>query len=161
MPSIAANAIYPPLPLSAWRMITACAALAVAVGGYYLINFARKRLALRRQKQLAQLHKPHKDDYIRRALQEIERVKTAVANQQVTPSNGAADISLAVRNCYDTLMNHTTTYQARYEVAERQLQTMLQMLTIAYPTEFTNKPSQLADFNALCDQAVTVVQSCN
>lgn len=152
---------YPPFDLGLlWPLVTTGLFVGI-VGGYFVWRWVRVRLALRRQKQLATLSKPHKDDIISKALAEIHRVRQTVESDTLSVDAGAAQISLVARTAFDAIMNHRTAYAAKYEVASRQLHHMESMLEVGYPVLFsklsaTNKTA----FAGFCDSAVQVVQSC-
>ena len=160
MPNIVADGLYPPLPLTPRWALSSLAILVLAVGGYWLIKFIRVKLALRAQRRLATLDKPHKAMIIARALQQIQELKAAVEAGRLTPDVGAERVSLVARSAFDAIMNHHTSFQAKYEVAARELHTMLAMLDVSYPAEFAPSPPT-GHFNAVCEQAVKVVQSCS
>lgn len=154
-----AASLYPPLTLGLQWPLFGIGFFVVVVGGYFGVRWVRLRLALRGQQKLVELQKPHKDQIIARALQEINRIRQAVESGTLPPETGAAQVSLVARTAFDTLMNHRTVYQAKYEIAIRRLDTMVAMLETSYPVAF-DPPRDKSTFSQICDAAIKVVESC-
>lgn len=154
-----AHELYPSVGLGLFWPVLVVALSAALVGGYSAVRWLLVRLALARQRRLAELAKPKKDELLANALAEIRRVEGAVASGTMAPDAGAAKVSQVARGTFDVLMNHTTLRSARYEVAAKNLQTMAGMLDTNYPVTF-NPPSQPASFRLVVEQAVKVVESC-
>ncbi|HVI69380.1 MAG TPA: hypothetical protein VM581_02885 [Magnetospirillaceae bacterium] len=156
-----ANSPYPPFDLELfWPLLTAGLFVGV-IGGHFVWRWLRVRLALRRQKRLTILSKPHKDDIIAKALNEIHRIRQTVESDTLAVDAGGAQISLTARTAFDAIMNHRTVYAAKYEVVARQLNQIEGMLDIGYPVMFSKLSAKnKTAFAQLCDTAVQVVQSC-
>lgn len=152
---------YPPFDLELlWPLVTTGLFITL-VGGYFIWRWLRVRLALRKQKRLAELAKPHKEDIIAKALQELARIRQAVEADTLAVDTGAAQISLTARTAFDALMNHRTVYAAKYEVLARQLGKMGSMMENGYPVMFSAlSKKDKAAFARLCDKANEVVTSC-
>lgn len=154
-----ANDIYPPLNLGLTRPLLTIGLCAAAIGGYYAVRWLRVQLALRRQRRLAELNKPKKDEIIARALSEIQRIENEVLAGSTATDVGAAQVSAVTRGAFDALMNHTTLRQAKYEIAARNLQTLTGMLDAGYPVAF-NPPTDRGGFPAICNLAKKVIEAC-
>lgn len=152
---------YPPFDVEImWPLITTGLFIGL-IGGYFVWRWLRVRLALNKQKRLAELAKPHKDDIIAKALQELARIRQAVETDALAVDAGAAQISLTARTAFDALMNHRTVYAAKYEVLARQLNQMGSMLESGYPVMFSALSQRdKSAFAQLCDKANQVVMSC-
>lgn len=155
------NNPYPPFDLELlWPLLTTGLFIGL-VGGYIVWRWLRVRLALRKQKRLAELAKPHKNDIIAKALQELTRIRQAVESDTLAVDAGAAQISLTARTAFDALMNHRTAYAAKYEVLARQLAQVGGMLESSYPVMFSSlSRTDKTAFAQLCDKANQVVSSC-
>ena len=152
--------IHPPLQLSPWRSVIAFLLVFVVIAGYYLWLLATRMLAIRRQKALAKHAKPNFDTVINDALKQIETIRQQVSSQQMSPHDAAEQLSAVVRSTFDTTMNHRTRYQAKYEIAERRLDHILEILEISYPIEFSAEKGVLDTLTKLCDTSKQVVESC-
>lgn len=152
---------YPPFHLGGFWPLFCIGLFVGAIGGYYLWRWARRWLALKKQHRLIELQKANKPQVIAHALQEITRIRQAVEADSLLVDAGAAQISLVTRSAFDTLMNHRTSYAAKYEVAARQLGEVEAMLANAYPVMFSEASNKdKAAFGTLCGAAVKVVESC-
>lgn len=156
----AAADIYAPLTLSWYWPIIGIGGFIAVVGGYYVLRWLRKKIALALQRRAAIVPKPHKNQIIAKALQEITQIKQAVERGSLPADQGALRISAVVRGAFDLIMNHRTLYAAKFEVAQRHLTTLENMLTVNYPVTFNPPTHDQQGFAAACAKAVEVIEAC-
>ncbi len=157
---LAATDISAPLQLPVWRSVIASAAAVAIVSGYFFWKWLVKHLALQRQKHLATQAKPNAAAIIQDAVGKIETIRQAITNQQISPKDAAEQLSALVRETFDATMNHTTRFQTKYEITQRRLDHLVQILDVSYPVEFSEQPSVQATLLGLCDKSRQVVEAC-
>ncbi len=156
----AVSDIYAPLALSWYWPVIGIGGFITVVDGYYVLRWLRKKIALALQRRATMVPKPHKDQIIAKALQEIAEIKHTVETGSLPADQGALRISAVVRGAFDIIMNHRTLYAAKFEVAQRHLTTLESMLTVDYPVAFNPPARDQQGFAATCAKAVEVIEAC-
>jgi hypothetical protein len=154
--------IYGPIWLPVGRFGALCLIIVgILVGRWVLVRYLQK-LALKRQ-QLAVSRAQTKDtSKIDQTLSQLEALRAAYLRGELSASGAAEQASALVRELYDSLMNHQTRYQARYEIASRRLEKLATLISSTYPVEFASTHNQIAQeaVEHMFAQAKEVVESC-
>lgn len=153
--------IYPNFGISPWWALFSITILTIVV----LINvfgaaFLR-RLTLKKQSKSISIIKENKQEQINEALAKLQAIKGAYESKQISPSEAAFQVSQLTRATFDSLMQHSTIYQARYEISARKLESMTKLLDESYPPEFSlGTPSPISLNPVAFEKARGVIESC-
>ncbi len=155
--------IYDPVSMSHAAALSAITIVVVAVASVYLYRYLLKQLALRKQSALLQKRLPDQANLIDTAIAQLQVVVEQVHKTEITIDHGAHVASFILRDTFDRVMNHRTTYQSRAEVLQRNLSGVAGTLDRAYPLEFdlkTTRISSPAHFQEVVNVATEVLQAC-
>jgi len=152
--------IFPPQVVNGSLALTVTIIFSTIIVSYFVVRKIMQLYVLRAQKRLAARQKPNAAQIISAALAEIEQVRAMITSHQLDPKGAAEKLSFITRNAFDQLMNHTTLSQTKYEVAQRNIKSILSLLEQSYPVEFSINNYDVTYALQLCDQSKAVVESC-
>lgn len=154
--------MYPPFLLSPWRLTAIVGIIIVVIAGKFLIKRWLKHLALQTQRRVTREAQTKDPKLLDNALTQLANLHNAYMRRELSADSAVEQASILVRETYDQIMNHRTRYQARYEVAARQLQHVEQLMTKTYPVEFAKTSGVVADAAVIevFAKAEEVIESC-
>jgi len=159
---LAAIDIYPPFSMPyIWLCIT-LGIIALIVGGHFVVRWLLRHAALKRQQRAAIKLSQKDPELVSHALSQLENLKNAYQRNELSPDAAAEQVSALVRETYDQAMNHRTRYQAKYEIAARNLSHVAKVTEHAYPVEFSKVTHELAPaaVESLFAKAKETIEQC-
>ncbi len=154
--------IYPPFMMSPVRLLVVIGIGTFIILGRFLIRRLLARLAMRVQRKVVQAAQTKDPQILAKALEQLDSLYAAYMRRELSAAAAVEQASSLVREVYDTIMNHQTRYQARYEIAARGLQKLSELVQHAYPVEFTDSKHAIPDeaVAAIFAKAKEVIESC-
>lgn len=154
--------LYPPFWMSPLRLVVVLAVMAGAFGVRILTKRLLRWLALREQRKLTQQVERKDPKLVASSLQQLANLYAAYERRELSASVAVEQASALVRETYDTMMNHKTRYQARYEIAARRLEKLGDLVKHSYPVEFAGTDHEIPReaVSVIFSMAREVLESC-
>lgn len=154
--------VYPPFWISPLRLIVVVALFVMLIVARLLVKRLLTRLALRAQRHAAAQALVKDPHILDTAIGQLNNLYGAYTRREISAAAAVEQASALVREAYDNVMNHSTRFQARYEIAARRLVHVEALITKTYPIEFVtrNDPQLDAAVVDVFAKAEEVIESC-